>query len=189
MPRFLMLRLDGPMQAWGTHTYEDFRTSNGFPTRSGLLGLLGACLGLERRNHHALEQLAQSLAFTVRVDRQVTRPGIEKPCEKNVLKQRDFHTVLDARKVDGSINKNPVVSHREYLYDAAFTIAVEEKAGSRLFLGTTRPGITAIASARCIPRFSVGVPARSLALYLTVKSGSKPPMPKRRSVRFCRVEV
>ncbi len=127
MPHFLILRLDGPMQAWGTHTYEDFRPSSGFPTRSGLLGLLGACLGLERQNHHALEQLARSLAFTVRVDRQITRPNMEKPCEKNVLKQRDFHTVLNARKVDGSVNKNPVISHREYLYDAAFTVAIEEK--------------------------------------------------------------
>ena len=43
MPRFLVQKLDGPMQAWGTHTYEDFRPSNLFPTRSGLLGLLGAC--------------------------------------------------------------------------------------------------------------------------------------------------
>ena len=40
MPRFLILRLDGPMQAWGTHTFEDFRPSNLYPTRSGLLGLL-----------------------------------------------------------------------------------------------------------------------------------------------------
>ena len=47
MPRYLILRLDGPMQAWGTHTFEDFRPSNLFPTRSGLLGLLGACLGID----------------------------------------------------------------------------------------------------------------------------------------------
>lgn len=156
MPRFLMLRLDGPMQAWGTHTYEDFRPSNGFPTRSGLLGLLGACLGLERRNHRALEQLAQSLAFTVRVDRQVTRPGVEKPREKNALKQRDFHTVLEARKVDGSVNKFPVISHREYLFDAAFTVAVEEKPGAaysleRLAQALRRPLYTPVLGRRSCP--------------------------------------
>jgi CRISPR system Cascade subunit CasD len=127
MPRFLILRLDGPMQAWGTHTYEDSRPSNNFPTRSGLLGLIGACLGLDRQDRPALERLSQSLEFTVRVDRQVNRPGNEKPCDKNALKVRDFHTVLDARKVDGSVNKNPVISQREYLYDAAFTVAVMEK--------------------------------------------------------------
>jgi CRISPR system Cascade subunit CasD len=156
MLRFLMLKLDGPMQAWGTHTYEDFRPSNGFPTRSGLLGLIGACLGLERRNHHALERLAQSLTFTVRVDRQVTRPGVEKPCPKNPLKQRDFHTVLDARKVDGSVNKNPVVSHREYLYDAVFTVAVEEKPGAaysleRLAQALRHPVYTPVLGRRSCP--------------------------------------
>lgn len=156
MPRFLMLRLDGPMQAWGTHTYEDFRPSNGFPTRSGLLGLLGACLGLERRNHQSLEQLAQSLTFTVRVDRQVARPGTEKLRAKNMLKQRDFHTVLDARKVDGSVNKNPVVSQREYLYDAAFTVAIEEKPGAaysleRLAQALRRPVYTPVLGRRSCP--------------------------------------
>ena len=56
MSRYLILRLDGPMQAWGSHTFEDFRPSNLFPTRSGLLGLLGACLGIDRGDHAGLEQ-------------------------------------------------------------------------------------------------------------------------------------
>ena len=68
MPRYLILRLDGPMQAWGTHTFEDFRPSNAFPTRSGLLGLLGACMGLDRRDTEAMDQLANSVEFTVRAD-------------------------------------------------------------------------------------------------------------------------
>lgn len=127
MSRFLILRLDGPMQAWGTHTYEDFRPANNFPTRSGLLGLIGACLGLDRQDRAALEQLAQSVEFTVRVDGQVNRPQQEKPQRRESLKLRDFHTVCDARKVDGSKSEYPVVSHREYLHDAAFTVAVMEK--------------------------------------------------------------
>lgn len=134
MPRFLILRLDGPMQAWGTHTFEDFRPSNIFPTRSGLLGLLGACLGIDRRDHAGLEQLAASVEFTVRVDRNVPRPEAEKPMPKKAVKLPDFHTVLAARKVDGSANKNPVVSRREYLFDVAFTVAIGEKRGAPLTL-------------------------------------------------------
>jgi CRISPR system Cascade subunit CasD len=34
---------------------------------------------------------------------------------------------MDARKVDGKANKFPVVSRREYLFDAAFTVAVGSK--------------------------------------------------------------
>jgi CRISPR system Cascade subunit CasD len=122
------------MQAWGTHTFEDFRPSNLFPTRSGLLGLLGACLGIDRRDQAGLEQLAASVEFTVRVDRSAPRPEPDKPAPKASVKLPDFHTVLAARKVDGSANKNPVVSRREYLFDAAFTVAVGEKSGASVSL-------------------------------------------------------
>lgn len=124
MPNFLILRLDGPMQAWGTHTFEDFRPSNLYPTRSGLLGLLGACLGLERSDLTGQAQLAASVEFTVRVDSQIPRPGVDGLVAKPGIKLPDFHTVKDARKVDGSANKFPVVSRREYLFDAAFTVVV-----------------------------------------------------------------
>lgn len=127
MPRFLILRLDGPMQAWGTHTYEDFRPSNLYPTRSGLLGLLAACLGIERNDLAGHSQLAASVEFSVRIDSQVERPEREISADKPGVKLPDFHTVMDARKVDGKANKFPVVSRREYLFDAAFTVAVGEK--------------------------------------------------------------
>lgn len=124
MPQFLILKLDGPMQAWGGHTYEDFRPSHGFPTRSGLLGLIGACMGLERLDTPGLAGLSQALEFAVHADRSALRLNQEKPMAKEGQKLIDFHTVNDARKVDGKANKFPVVSRREYLFDAAFTVAV-----------------------------------------------------------------
>lgn len=156
MPRFLVLRLDGPMQAWGTHTYEDFRPSNLFPTRSGLVGLLGACLGIDRRDRDGLERLAASVEFTVRVDRGAVRREVAQPAEKAAVKLPDFHTVLDARKVDGSVNKNPVVSRREYLFDAAFTAAVGERLGGLVTLepiadALRRPCFTPVLGRRCCP--------------------------------------
>lgn len=134
MPTFLILRLDGPMQAWGTHTFEDFRPSNLFPTRSGLLGLLGACLGLERSDLVGQAQLAASVEFCVRVDQKLVRPGMNEPVSKHNVKLPDFHTVMDARKVDGSKNKFPIVSRREYLFDAAFTVAVGSKSNAPITL-------------------------------------------------------
>ena len=127
MPRYLILRLDGPMQAWGTHTYEDFRPSNLYPTRSGLLGLLAACLGIDRDDHAGQAALAASVEFSVRVDTAVARFDRELPMKKPGVKLPDFHTVMDARKVDGKANKFPVVSRREYLFDAAFSVAVGAK--------------------------------------------------------------
>lgn len=143
MPRFLILKLDGPMQAWGTHTYEDYRPSNLFPTRSGLLGLLGSCLGIERRDHDGLAQLALSVEFAVRAD-----------AKKSAVKLTDFHTVKDARKVNRKPNENPVVSRREYLHDAIFTVAIGERSGAAYPLD-------AIAASLCKPRYTPFLGRRS----------------------------
>jgi CRISPR system Cascade subunit CasD len=156
MPRYLILRLDGPMQAWGTHTFEDFRPCNAFPTRSGLLGLVGACLGLDRHDTEALEQLAMSVEFIVRSDRTVLRPEVNAPKAKATLKLSDFHTVESARKVDGSANKNPVVSRREYLFDAAFTVAIGAKPNAPITLDAIaealrRPCFTPVLGRRSCP--------------------------------------
>lgn len=136
MPRYLILRLDGPMQAWGTHTYEDFRPSNLYPTRSGLLGLIAACLGIERGDLNGQAALAASVEFSVRVDTAVERLDRKQPVNKSGVKLPDFHTVMNARKVDGKANKFPVVSRREYLFDAAFTVAVGAKPNAPLALDT-----------------------------------------------------
>jgi CRISPR system Cascade subunit CasD len=141
MPRFLILRLDGPMQAWGTHTYEDFRPSNLYPTRSGLLGVLAACLGIERNDLEGQSRLASSIEFSVRIDDQVERTGREALVTKSGVKLPDFHTVMDARKVDGKPNKFPVVSRREYLFDAAFTVAVGERADAFFSLERIAEGL------------------------------------------------
>lgn len=128
MPTFLIMRLDGPMQAWGTHTFEDFRPSNLFPTRSGLLGLLGACLGLERHDHAGLARLSASAEFAVRVDREALRPSTNSPVPKKAIKLPDYHTVREARRVNRPPKQGETIqSWREYLFDAAFTVAVGSK--------------------------------------------------------------
>ena len=113
------------MQGWGGHTYEDWRPTELFPTRSGLLGLLDACLGIDRQDIAKLNALAASVRFTIRADYRVDIDG--KPL--NSLRLCDYHTIKDARKVDGKKNENPVQSYRWYLFDAPFTVAVEALPG------------------------------------------------------------
>lgn len=117
MNDYLILKLQGPMQSWGGHTYEDYRPSEGFPTRSGVVGLLGACLGIDREEKQRLLELAASITMAVRADE----------LSVGISRMTDFHTIQDARKVDGKANKNPVISRREYLCDASFTIALQVK--------------------------------------------------------------
>lgn len=126
MHDYLIIKLQGAMQAWGGHTYEDYRPSLIFPTRSGIVGLLGACLGIERENISELKALDKSFQLTVRANkRKITqREGSEAKPPVSMQKITDFHTVQHARKVDGKPRPEAIVSRREYLCDAEFTLAL-----------------------------------------------------------------
>lgn len=120
MQPYLILRLAGPMQAWGQPTFEGSRPVAAFPTRSGLLGLLGACLGVRREDKNALQQLADSVRFAVRCDE---RKVAEKPLRATKL--TDYHTVQGAREdYRGLKSHETIQTWREYLCDAEFTVAV-----------------------------------------------------------------
>jgi len=131
MQDFLIIKLQGAMQAWGGHTFEDYRPSHIFPTRSAVVGLLGACLGIDRADIKGRADLNASFELTVRADRRTVQTeqfGQIKEKKEKILtmqKMTDFHTVLDARKVDGSARTDAIISHREYLCDAEFSIALE----------------------------------------------------------------
>lgn len=92
------------------------------------------------------------------------RPEAEEPIPKAAVKLTDFHTVLAARKVDGSVNKNPVVSRREYLFDAAFTVVIRERNNSSIKL-------EAIAAALRRPVFTPFLGRRSCPLARPLLDG------------------
>lgn len=96
----LLLRFAGPMQAWGADSRFDIRKTNREPTKSGVVGLLAAALGMRR--DEPLDELA-ALRFGVRVDRE------------GVL-LRDFHMVKG--------EKSSYVTTRYYLCDAAFLVGL-----------------------------------------------------------------
>ncbi|MFE1781295.1 type I-E CRISPR-associated protein Cas5/CasD [Streptomyces sp. NPDC059506] len=114
----LLLHLAGPLQSWGTHSRFNERDTARFPTRSGIVGLLAACLG--RRRGEPVDDLAR-LSLTTRTD----RPGV-------LL--RDLHTVGGGLPAKGTVttaegkkrppDKATLLSHRYYLADAVFTAAV-----------------------------------------------------------------
>ena len=125
MGDFLILKLQGPMQSWGEHTFEGLRPSANFPTRSGILGLLGACLGIARNERDRLRALADGVSMAVRVDtRQATRQGGSTRALR-VVKMTDCHTVKDAREDYAGLKSHDTIqTWREYLYDAEFTVAL-----------------------------------------------------------------
>ncbi len=106
----LLLRLQGPMQSWGTTSRFDERDTQLEPSKSGVLGLICAALGRDR--NESVDDLA-ALQMGVRVDRE----GV-------VL--RDYQTATGIVNAAGKVDmKRTVVSPRYYLSDAAFLVGFE----------------------------------------------------------------
>ncbi|ATY76755.1 type I-E CRISPR-associated protein Cas5/CasD [Aeromonas veronii] len=106
----LLLRLQGPMQSWGTTSRFDERDTQLEPSKSGVLGLICAALGRDRSE--SVDDLA-ALQMGVRVDRE----GV-------VL--RDYQTATGIVNAAGKVDmKRTVVSPRYYLSDAAFLVGFE----------------------------------------------------------------
>lgn len=113
----LLLRLDAPMQAWGTQSHFTHRDTGREPSKSGVIGLLCAALG--RPRWEPVDDLAE-LRMGVRID----QPGVIR---------RDFHTagmgptaeMMGVYKVSGGIKKNLIPSERYYLADAKFLVGLE----------------------------------------------------------------
>lgn len=105
------------MQSWGTTSRFTQRDTRNEPSKSGVLGLLAAAMGIPRENWDDLEPLTR-LVMAVRHD----RPGILK---------RDYQTAACAAtdaiiRADGGVAKDGgVVSDRFYLADAAFLVGLE----------------------------------------------------------------
>ncbi len=135
MGNYLILKLHGPMQAWGEHTFEGLRPSANFPTRSALLGLLGACLGIGRNERDRLQALADSVGMAVRVnERRIPRNNGSVQTVR-MVKMTDYHTVKDAREdYTGLKSHETIQTWREYLYDADFSVAVWCRANAEVSL-------------------------------------------------------
>lgn len=53
----LALYLEAPLQSWGHQSRYDYRTSLSYPTRSGILGLICAAMGIDRNDTASLQRL------------------------------------------------------------------------------------------------------------------------------------
>ena len=115
----LLLKLVGPMQSWGTISRFDQRDTGKEPSKSGVIGLLAAAMGIDRENWEDLQPLT-FLRMGVRHD----RPGIPR---------REYQTagcakgdkIMKANGKTTGADDPGIVSQRDYLADAAFLVALE----------------------------------------------------------------
>lgn len=115
--KILVLRLEGPLQSWGERSRWDHRDTAEFPTKSGIVGLIGCAMGIPRDSDR-LRALAAELTMAVRMDR-----------HGSVL--TDFHTVQGRvgkiLSAAGAGRSDTIVTPREYLEDACFSVFLTGK--------------------------------------------------------------
>ena len=103
----LLLRFAAPLQSWCSNSKFNIRLTEREPTKSGVVGMLAAALGIQRSDDPKKLEPLNALRFGVRVDR-----------EGKLL--RDFHMV---HEMTGK--KDSHVTERFYLSDAVFIAALE----------------------------------------------------------------
>ncbi|WP_278749615.1 type I-E CRISPR-associated protein Cas5/CasD [Lactobacillus taiwanensis] len=102
----LTIKLKAPLQAYGNEATFGRRTTNPYPTKSAVIGMISASLGYGRNDKRILE--LNNLSFAVRSD----QPG-------QVV--NDFQIVEYAKSATKKAKK---LTYRYYLQDAIFMVAI-----------------------------------------------------------------
>jgi CRISPR system Cascade subunit CasD len=123
--RALLLTLKGSLRSYGNISVGDDRSTGRYPTASAILGLVGACMGV---NEHDKEQVvAWYNAFRVCTLSVVSykhkyRLGINGTHYPIMIS--DYHTTRNSINMSGERRKDTIVSHRGYLADALDVAAI-----------------------------------------------------------------
>jgi CRISPR system Cascade subunit CasD len=127
MREFLIFRLYGMMASWGDIAVGEFRPTFDRPSKSAVMGLIAAAIGIRRDEEERQRELSAGYLMAVRID----SPGIL---------MRDYHTIqvppagkddtryhFTTRKEELAVPKdelNTILSSRDYRCDAVYTICL-----------------------------------------------------------------
>lgn len=125
MPRYMILRMEAPLMAFGDEIVDSYGRVRSFPGASNVTGLIANALGWTRGQRTAHQRLQGRLDLAVRLD----RPGTRIP---------DFQTAqlgandcgwttrgLPEGRAGGEKSyRSPHIRHREMIADAALTLAL-----------------------------------------------------------------
>lgn len=119
---YLVMRLYAPISSWGTLAVGEDRPTVNYPTRSAVLGLLGAALGIKRSETQKLKDLANSIGIASKTY-----------SEGTIL--RDYHTIQTPNAGKGvkfftrkqelqSAKVETILSSRDYREDGLWIVAI-----------------------------------------------------------------
>lgn len=120
----LLFRLYGPMASWGEIAVGESRHSANYPSKSAMLGLLGAALGIERSDEAKQQQLQQGYALAVELFsagymlRDYHTTQVPDSAGRFIYRTRRDEIILGKERL------GTILSSREYRSDALALVAV-----------------------------------------------------------------
>lgn len=133
MSQYLIFQLHGPMASWGVDAPGEVRHTHELPSRSALLGLLAAGVGIRRDDTERLNAFNRHYSLVVCASR-------------NPRWARDYHTVQmpkEVRKARYFSRReelsapdllSAIISRRDYYTDAWWMVAVATTYSAAIFL-------------------------------------------------------
>jgi len=126
MHEFLVFSLYGAMASWGDVAVGDFRPTHDHPTRSAVLGLIAAALGIRRDEEERLATLSDGYNIGIRLDvpgtllrdyhtAQVPRSGAKRAMREHPTRRSEL---------EAPVHISTILSTREYYCDAVSTIGL-----------------------------------------------------------------
>lgn len=128
---YLIFQLQAPISAWGDTAVGEYRPTANYPSESALIGLLGAALGIERKDESRHQSLVAELRFAIGVqssgrllrDYQTAQVATEMILSKQPHKVRRHELDVPADKRKDHLKT--ILSTRDYRQDAACLIAIQ----------------------------------------------------------------
>lgn len=150
----LVFRLYGAMASWGEAAVGSDRPSACYPSRSAILGLIGAALGIQREDTDQLQALQQSLSVGVKQYRGGTL--LRDYHTSQVPSQNKKQTWVTRKDELSQMELNTVLSTRDYRSEGLWTVAVWVIEGSdftleRLLKHLRRPVFTLFLGRKSCP--------------------------------------
>lgn len=127
MTKYLIFRLYGPMASWGDVAVGTYRPTFDHPSKSAVMGLLAAAIGIRRDEEENLRKMAESYDFAVQVDASGTMlrdyHTSQVPPSGTGRNAKHFATRKDELAVSKSDLKT-ILSTRDYYCDAVYTVCL-----------------------------------------------------------------
>lgn len=125
---YLLFRLYGPLASWGEIAVGEARHTASYPSKSALLGLLAAALGIRRDEEQRQSNLAAGYQFAVKV---ISTGHLLQDYHTTQVPDSVGSIIYRTRReelISGKARLGTILSRREYRCDALAIVAVRSLA-------------------------------------------------------------